>query len=96
MATTLKSEFPGDALLNNKPRFRLSSLPFLTLLACLAASGASATEECVPIGETLLPASEKLITSAALIQANKDQKIILLGEHHDNMEHHRWQLQMMP
>lgn len=30
-----------------------------------------------------------------LINASAGERVVLLGEHHDNMEHHRWQLQMM-
>jgi uncharacterized iron-regulated protein len=67
----------------------------LFLAICLLTGNASAAEDCVPIGEVLLPASNKLITVHDLIEANKDNKIVLLGEHHDNMEHHRWQLQMI-
>lgn len=51
--------------------------------------------DCVPEGRVLLPASDSWTTSVALIEQMRGQKTVLLGEHHDNMEHHRWQLQMI-
>lgn len=42
-----------------------------------------------------MPASDRQITVVDLIKSSADNRIVLLGEHHDNMEHHRWQLQMI-
>ena len=52
-------------------------------------------EDCVPVGEVLLPGKDKKSSFVELIKAHSKARIVLLGEHHDNMEHHRWQLQMM-
>ncbi len=51
--------------------------------------------DCVPEGKVLLPAPNLWTTTLGLIEQVKDQDIVLLGEHHDNVEHHRWQLQMI-
>lgn len=62
----------------------------------LAAEDAAVAEpDCVPAGKVLLPASNSWTRSVALVEQLRDQKIVLLGEHHDNIEHHRWQLQMI-
>ncbi len=52
-------------------------------------------DDCVPVGKVLQPKTDTWINTTKLIHASADKKIVLLGEHHDNMEHHRWQLQMM-
>jgi uncharacterized iron-regulated protein len=54
-----------------------------------------AAADCVPVGKVLLPPSNSWTTNVALVEQLRDQKIVLLGEHHDNIEHHRWQLQMI-
>tara|TARA_Y100001936_G_scaffold252983_1_gene315174 strand:+ start:4473 stop:5732 length:1260 start_codon:yes stop_codon:yes gene_type:complete len=50
--------------------------------------------ECAPIGNWRVPggreiAREKVISNAA------NQSVVLLGEAHANLEHHRWQLQIL-
>ena len=84
----------------SKQLYRLASckpghsfIPYL--LAALLFIPAVHAEDCVPVGKVLLPASNEWINTSKLIQASAGNKIILLGEHHDNMEHHRWQLQMI-
>ncbi len=52
-------------------------------------------DDCVPMGQVLQPQTNTWTNITKLIHASVDKKIILLGEHHDNMEHHRWQLQMI-
>ncbi len=52
-------------------------------------------DDCVPIDRVLLPKTNTWSNTIKLIHASTDKKIVLLGEHHDNMEHHRWQLQMI-
>lgn len=54
-----------------------------------------AATDCVPVGKVILPASSSWTNSVALVDQLRDRKVVLLGEHHDNMEHHRWQLQMI-
>ena len=53
-------------------------------------------EQCVIPGVALLPGENN--KQESLVQAMnrfRDRSMILLGEHHDNEEHHRWQLQMI-
>ncbi|MDZ4261917.1 MAG: ChaN family lipoprotein [Pseudomonadota bacterium] len=76
---------------------------FMAMMLCVAMFAsfwAQAAEEqvetdCVPEGRVLLPASNSWTTSVALVKQLRDKRIVLLGEHHDNIEHHRWQLQMI-
>jgi len=51
--------------------------------------------ECVPIGEALLPKDGTTLDYVSLIRKVQRNPIVLLGEHHDNISHHRWQLQMI-
>jgi uncharacterized iron-regulated protein len=70
----------------------------LFFVAMCSASLAQAVEdkaECVPVGKVLLPASNGWTTNVALVDQLRQQKVVLLGEHHDNIDHHRWQLQMI-
>ena len=70
---------------------------FVWVLSCalLAFTFSSQADDCVPVGEVLLLDKGQKINVAKLINSLSKKKIVLLGEHHDNMEHHRWQLQMM-
>lgn len=72
------------------------------MVFCVAISAVSlvqaadvAGDDCVPEGRVLLPVSNSWTSSVALVEQLRDRKIVLLGEHHDNIEHHRWQLQMI-
>ncbi len=49
----------------------------------------------MPVSQVLLPGQDKKSNVVELIKSHSKTRIILLGEHHDNIEHHRWQLQMM-
>ncbi len=64
-------------------------------ISMLLPAGVAKADECVPLGKVLLPANNKVISHVALTQTMADKKVVLLGEHHDNAEHHRWQLQML-
>ncbi len=50
--------------------------------------------ECVPIASWVVPGGEK-ISNAEVISRAANQSVVLLGEAHANLEHHRWQLQML-
>ena len=50
--------------------------------------------ECASVGSWTVPGGEK-ISSTEVISNAINQSIVLLGEAHANMEHHRWQLQML-
>lgn len=67
----------------------------LTCTCLLLVSVVSRADDCVPVGEVLLLDKGQKSNVAKLIKSQSKQRIVLLGEHHDNMEHHRWQLQMM-
>jgi uncharacterized iron-regulated protein len=65
------------------------------LLVSLALSNsvwASDTQQCVPVGQWLNIAENKTLNHEATLQALATRDILLLGEDHDNVQHHRWQL----
>jgi len=49
-------------------------------------------QSCVPEGRWLDPADHTLLTNTALLRRLANKRVVLLGEDHDNREHHRWQL----
>ena len=50
--------------------------------------------ECVPVGSWVVPGGEK-VSDTEVISLAVNQSVVLLGEAHANLEHHRWQLQML-
>ena len=50
--------------------------------------------DCVPVGNWIVPGAGK-ITEADVIARASRRTAVLLGEMHDNAEHHRWQLQTL-
>lgn len=50
--------------------------------------------ECVPVGSWAVPGGGK-ISGTEVISNTTNQSVVLLGEAHANLEHHRWQLQML-
>ena len=81
------------------PQFSFFQCPglvkaFLILIPLLGAGSASA-EVCVAPGTALLPNYDKRVPLVELPQIYSKSSVVLLGEHHDNAEHHRWQLQMI-
>ena len=50
--------------------------------------------DCVPIGSWMVPGKGKLSNAEIVAHAAK-HSVVLLGETHVNMEHHRWQLQTL-
>ncbi len=51
-------------------------------------------EECIPVGNWKVPGGEE-ISGTDVISNALNQSVVLLGEAHANLEHHRWQLQML-
>ena len=47
--------------------------------------------DCVPVGNWIVPGAGK-ITEPDVIAKAARRTAVLLGEMHDNAEHHRWQL----
>ncbi len=74
------------------------SLPIsLYCLLCIVGISQAVTAEqtCIPHDKWLLPATKKIVNTAELLPTFIDRRVILLGEHHANIMHHRWQLTML-
>ncbi len=70
--------------------------PIIFILALFPMSLMSAESgECVPMGKVLIPSENRVISHVELASIMSGRSVVLLGEHHDNAEHHRWQLQML-
>jgi uncharacterized iron-regulated protein len=65
------------------------------VLAGLVAAGASA--QCVPAAAWVVPgdAAKTPLTTQDIVARISARNIVLLGEQHDAIDHHRWQLQML-
>lgn len=73
----------------------LPTLPrTLLLLASLAAALPAAADTCPAPGQWYQPGGERL-DSAALFTELARRDVVLLGEQHDRMDHHRWQLHVL-
>ncbi len=55
-------------------------------------TGHQPPQHCVPLGRWLIPGEGKTLRNGELLQRLKNKRVILLGEDHDNAQHHRWQL----
>lgn len=77
-----------------KQRIPLGTL-FVLVVISIIFQQAHAAEECIPAGSALLPTYQKTIPLSELPRNYANSRTFLLGEHHDNAEHHRWQLQMV-
>ena len=73
-----------------------SALAVLLSIPLLLASALSAAEaeHCLAPGNWALPAGAKtaVVTPDAALAAVRDARFVLLGEAHDQTDHHRWQL----
>jgi uncharacterized iron-regulated protein len=67
----------------------------LALITLLGSTSLFAASQCVPISSWVDTKSKKIVTPSAVIKEAVDKKVMLLGEDHDNEEHHRWQLSMI-
>jgi uncharacterized iron-regulated protein len=52
-------------------------------------------QPCVPIGRWVEPGSGARLTTAEFVPGVAQKRVVLLGEAHDNLEHHAWQLQTL-
>jgi len=76
---------------------------FLAALAALLLAGPAAADvpagasvgACGQVGTWLVPATGKTASPATVTAALARRAVVLLGEQHDNADHHRWQLQML-
>ena len=80
-----------------------SSLALLTVILLSLATTASAIitppkkpvpNNCVPLGDWIVPGSGKVSQHEIIARAAKSA-VVLLGETHVNADHHRWQLQTL-
>lgn len=62
--------------------------------AIFAATPVRAADSCAPVGEWRVPGGARIAAPEILGRAATAQ-VALLGESHDNADHHRWQLQTM-
>ena len=79
-----------------RPMLACSALAAAAALVVPPASGAAASD-CVPVGAWVSPgqAGAQPVAAAELLTRLARQSAVLLGESHDNAEHHRWQLQTL-
>lgn len=68
-----------------------ATIVLLTVLVAIA-GGDAAAQACAPAGRWHEPATGKLIDAGRLMDMLAGRKVVLLGETHDDPEHHRWQL----
>ena len=61
-----------------------------------AATGeARAEKQCVAPGTWVRMQDRRVLTNGEVLKYLSQQQVVLLGEHHDNPDHHRWQLQVL-
>ena len=69
-------------------------LPLLMLAGlALGAPALAAEDACVPAGAWVDAASGETVAGADVLAQAARRAVVLLGEAHDNADHHRWQLQ---
>ncbi len=70
----------------------LAAATIFAAAAILAAAPARDGDACAPVGEWSVPGGGRIAAPEILGRAAKAQ-VALLGESHDNADHHRWELQ---
>jgi uncharacterized iron-regulated protein len=76
-------------------------LPLLIVLVCASRSVPAAADEAQPQSQCVAPATwmrmadKHVVSNGDILQFMSRQRVVLLGEHHDNADHHRWQLQVI-
>ena len=60
-------------------------------------TNAPSPQACLSPGQWFLPAGDRTtaITQPRLLKDLAEKRVVLLGEHHDDADHHRWQLQVI-
>jgi len=79
---------PFIHLFSRTPRCALA----LITAAAVVATPAPVRSACAPVGEWTIPGGGRVAAQEILSRAAREQ-VVLLGEQHDNADHHRWQLQ---
>jgi len=86
--------------LHSSIRFSLL-LYFLIALICSTRGVLAAGDEAQPQGQCVAPgtwlrmADKHVVSNGDILHYMSRQRVVLLGEHHDNPDHHRWQLQVI-
>lgn len=65
------------------------------LLSVLFATADAAPSQCVGEGQWLRLEDRQPMSNPSALHYMNERAVVLLGEHHDNVEHHRWQLQVL-
>jgi len=73
----------------------LAILPALAACAPLADGATAAHPDCIAPGRWVEPGRSSAPDTAAIIGRAASAQVVLLGEQHDNADHHRWQLHML-
>ncbi|MEO7320197.1 MAG: ChaN family lipoprotein [Nitrosospira sp.] len=66
----------------------------MNVASAQAKPGSNQNMECVPMGSWSAPGGGKISGPEVIARAAK-RSVVLLGEMHDNPEHHQWQLQVL-
>jgi len=64
----------------------------LITAAGIGVTPASAHSQCANAGEWTVPGAGR-IAAAEILRRSAKAQVVLLGEHHDDVDHHRWELQ---
>jgi uncharacterized iron-regulated protein len=67
----------------------------VTLLAFVPVYAQDEGSDCIPRSQWYLPAKQSTEPASVVFDSFAKHRVILLGEHHDNVQHHRWQLQVI-
>ncbi len=67
----------------------------LLLLSVSLSLNLQAAEQCIPDEKWLIPNSGETLTTEKFLPKIYNENMILLGEHHENAEHHKWQLALL-
>ena len=73
----------------------MNKVIFVALFSIFISGNLHAESQCVPIGTWVDTKTKKQIAVKEILKTAASKKVILLGEDHDNEEHHRWQLSMI-
>ena len=71
------------------------SLPLLATERTHSSHQVVQSSSCVASGSWLSPGEEGSIDEVVLLERTVANRVVLLGEHHDNQAHHDWQLRML-
>lgn len=73
----------------------LGAIALFFHLPVLATDDFVTERDCIPVSKWYSPSLDKVVDQSKLLDKISTHKVILLGEHHENIQHHRWQLQVI-